>query len=254
MRVKISTEVKFSIGLILIALLPVVVLFYPLHEEFEYTGNIVPVQELGIDGSVHFTYVNTGVTEKLLDKLLLLLAEEDIQFYPISSDEYEAYSSYQEDMNVFKEMTIANAVVQSDPEEADLDAFEKRINEIMAEASQYYGDSLGLMVAIGLVEEANQWNFSEEKSFTIAGTGTINSDRTIGEVGGIRYKLLAAEQNEVDFFFVPKNVDENDGYLSNQEEAYKVGDEENLSMMIVPVSNLDEAISFLKNVQEFNLN
>ena len=245
---RVSKEVKISIGLVLLALLPVVILFFPVHEEFEFKGDIVPVQELGIDGSVHFTYVNYGVTEKLLDKLLILLSEEDVQFTPVSSFEYEAYVSYQEEQDVFKELTIANAVYQSKTDEEETsDDLELRINEILAEASEYYGDSLGLMVGIGLVEEANQLDFSKNNSFTIAGTGTINGDQTIGEVGSIRYKLLAAEENEVDFFFVPKNLDANDGYLSNQEEAYEVSEEEQLSMRIVPVSNLDEAISFLKN-------
>ena len=52
----------------------------------------------------------------------------------------------------------------------------------------------------------------------IMGTGTISKDGKVGEIGGVKYKLLGAVKNKADVFICPKE---------NYEEAKKVRDERN---------------------------
>ncbi|UFT99102.1 hypothetical protein KO561_18270 [Radiobacillus kanasensis] len=226
-----------------------VILVIPYHKEFVSTGDIVSVEELGIQGNVHFTYVQSGVTENLLDRIIISATNKDVKFMDIQPKDYEMYSSYLESTEVYKSETVSNAVQHTLPQPAnEPDELQSRAMEIMDQAAGYYGDSLGLMVAIGLIEETHHIDYSRNNSLIISGTGTLNDDRSVGEVGAIRLKLLTAEQNRVDYFFLPRNLNSNDKYISNHEAALEIVEEEKLSLELVPVATLDEAIAFL----EFN--
>ncbi len=99
------------------------------------------------------------------------------------------------------------------------------------------GPSGGLMMSLaiynGLVEE------DITKGLKIIGTGTIDSEGNVGEIGGVEYKLLGGEKKNCDIFLVPNG---------NLEEALKVKEENNLKIKIIGVSSLQEAIDSLKNV------
>lgn len=75
------------------------------------------------------------------------------------------------------------------------------------------------------------------KNRIIAGTGTIEADGSIGEIGGVKYKIIGAVKNKADIFFVPKE---------NYEEALKVKNENNYDIELVSVEKLEEAINYLK--------
>ena len=72
----------------------------------------------------------------------------------------------------------------------------------------------------------------------IVGTGSINSDGTVSEIGGVKYKVLAAEKKDADIFLCPKE---------NYEEAIKIKEKRNLNVEVVSVSTLKEAINYLEN-------
>ena len=40
----------------------------------------------------------------------------------------------------------------------------------------------------------------------IVGTGTIDSNGNVGEIGGVKYKIMGAVKNKADVFFVPENM------------------------------------------------
>lgn len=71
----------------------------------------------------------------------------------------------------------------------------------------------------------------------IAGTGTIDSEGYVGEIAGIKYKLLGSEKNKADVFLVP---------YDNYEEAKKVKEEFSLKIKLIKVNTLREAINKLK--------
>lgn len=101
------------------------------------------------------------------------------------------------------------------------------------------GPSGGFMTALAIYD--NLTGNKLHKNLKIAGTGTIEEDGSVGEIGGIKYKLLGAEKSKADIFFVPKD---------NYKEAKKVVKKYNLKINIVKVNTLDDAINYLSNYKK----
>jgi len=233
-------------------------LYMPSYARFSALGEIVPVREVGVEGSVYFTYVREGYARNRFEMWSLRHAlKGDIRFEPAEpevADEYEALTEAGENerdetIRHALESVEQSATAMSSPNEEDDDELERKVRRISEQASRYYGDSLGLMLAIGLAEETEGIDFSNGGETVIAGTGTLNADRTVGSVGSIRDKLLTAEKGGAELFFVPKDKDRfGYGVLSNQEEAEQVVKEERLRLKVVPVGTLDEALEYLRKL------
>ena len=73
----------------------------------------------------------------------------------------------------------------------------------------------------------------------IVGTGTISSDGTVGEIGGVKYKLNGAIKAKADLFLVPK------GY--NYKEALKEKEEHDYDIEIKAIGTFDEAVEYLES-------
>jgi PDZ domain-containing protein len=97
------------------------------------------------------------------------------------------------------------------------------------------GSSGGLMTALAIYNSLVEEDITKGRN--IVGTGTIDIDGNVGEIGGVKYKLLGAEKNKADIFLCP---------LENYEEAIKVKEENNLDLEVVSVSTLKEAIEYLE--------
>lgn len=95
----------------------------------------------------------------------------------------------------------------------------------------------------GLMMTLNIYNLLIEEDLTkglkIAGTGTIDEDGNVGEIDGVKYKLMGAVKNKADLFLVP------DG--NNYKEALKVKKEKGYKINIIKINTLDEAINYLKS-------
>ena len=80
------------------------------------------------------------------------------------------------------------------------------------------------------------------KVVKIAGTGTIESDGSVGDIGGAALKVVAAAKAGADIFFVPNNpVDEetlkkDPDAKTNYEEAVAAAKDLDTDMKIVPVT------------------
>lgn len=98
------------------------------------------------------------------------------------------------------------------------------------------GSSGGLMMSLAIYNAITKKDIT--KGLNIVGTGTIAVDGTVGEIGGVKYKVLGASKNHADIFFCP---------MENLEEAEDVKEKRNLSLEIVGVSTLHEAIEYLNN-------
>lgn len=236
-------------------LIPVsVAVFGYLPRYYSYTamGEIVPVQEIGVDGSVRFTYVVEGVTNNWYERYSVGQTYPDAQFTRVDStydDDLEELRDIGADMRNETIRHAVDAMTAVSDEPLTDDERDVRWASLIEETSNYYGDSIGLMLGIGLYEENEQVDFSQGGRYTIAGTGTLEEDYSVGSVGSIRDKLRTAEAQGADIFFVPKDAETffYEG-LSNEEEARQVEDELHLRVRIVPVSTLEEAIDFLKNL------
>jgi PDZ domain-containing secreted protein len=98
------------------------------------------------------------------------------------------------------------------------------------------GPSAGLMLALGILD------LVEEDDLTggavIAGSGTIDVDGTVGPIGGITLKVLAAEDIGADLFLVPAD---------NCAELLAAGDP---PVPTARVENLDDALTALEQLRD----
>ncbi len=93
------------------------------------------------------------------------------------------------------------------------------------------GPSAGLMYTLAVMDVLSDDDLT--KGWRIAGTGTISSDGTVGAIGGIRQKVVAAQDAGAQYIFVP---------VSNLEAARSIVDDD---VELIAVESLDEALEFL---------
>ena len=84
----------------------------------------------------------------------------------------------------------------------------------------------------------NITGFDLSKGRKIAGTGTIDSNGIVGQIDGIKYKLRGAVKAKMDIFLVPAG--------ENYNQAIEEKKKNNYNIEIVPIKNLEEAITYLK--------
>ena len=99
------------------------------------------------------------------------------------------------------------------------------------------GPSGGLMMSLSIYNSLVSEDISKGKK--IIGTGTIDVDGNVGEIGGVKYKLIGAVKNKADIFLCPKE---------NYEEAVKVANDNNYNIKIVAIFTLKEAIEELEKL------
>ncbi|MGX4686504.1 SepM family pheromone-processing serine protease [Vagococcus sp. JNUCC 83] len=103
------------------------------------------------------------------------------------------------------------------------------------------GPSAGLMFSLELYSMLSHKDL--KKGRNIAGTGTINDQGEVGDIGGIDKKVVAAEKAGATIFFAPNN--ESDG-KTNYEVAKESAKKNKLNLTIVPVKTIQDAINYLE--------
>ena len=98
------------------------------------------------------------------------------------------------------------------------------------------GSSGGGMLALTIYNAITKEDIIKGRK--ISGTGTISADGTIGEIDGVKYKVMGAHKNKMDIVFVPS---------SNYKEAIDTKNKYHYDIDIVKVDNLKEVINYLKN-------
>lgn len=97
------------------------------------------------------------------------------------------------------------------------------------------GASGGLMLTLTIYSAITDEDIINGRK--IAGTGTISADGTVGEIDGVKYKIMGAAKNNVDIVFVPS---------SNYEEAIMTKNKYNYDLEIVRVDTFKETVDYLK--------
>ena len=100
------------------------------------------------------------------------------------------------------------------------------------------GPSGGLITTLELYNQLTKKDIT--KGLKITGTGTIEEDGTIGEIGGVEHKLLGAVSAKSDIFLVP------DG--QNYKDAIKYKKDKNLKIKIIKVKTIDDALEKINNL------
>ena len=90
------------------------------------------------------------------------------------------------------------------------------------------GSSGGLMLTLTIYNAVSSEDLIKGRN--IAGTGTINTDGTVGEIDGIKYKIMGAAKNNMDIVFVPS---------SNYEDAINIKNKYNYYLEIIKVDNFN---------------
>lgn len=99
------------------------------------------------------------------------------------------------------------------------------------------GNSAGL--ALGLSQLYVQGEFENKVPITV--TGTLEKDGTVLGIGMVEEKIKISEQSGFHYMMVPKQ---------NEEEAHNVKVRDNLSIEIIAVSHINEAILKIQEINE----
>ncbi len=111
--------------------------------------------------------------------------------------------------------------------------------KIQFDTNNIGGPSAGLMFALEIYNQLTKDDIT--KGHNIAGTGEIFEDGTVGAIGGIEQKIVAADKAGTEFFFAPIAGE-------NFEVAKKAAADIKTKMHIVPVQTIDDALEFLKTL------
>ncbi|MET3207651.1 UNVERIFIED_CONTAM: PDZ domain-containing protein [Paenibacillus sp. PvR008] len=99
------------------------------------------------------------------------------------------------------------------------------------------GPSAGLMFTMEIYNQLTPGDLS--KGYRVAGTGTIDKSGKVGAIGGAKYKIVAADRQGAELFFVPA-----DNYKEAKAKAEQIG----TRMKLVPVRKLDDALTYMEKL------
>lgn len=114
---------------------------------------------------------------------------------------------------------------------------------VQVETDEIGGPSAGLMFALEIYNQLTKDDLT--KGYKIAGTGTISPDGTVGPIGGIQQKIIAADKAGAEIFFAPNEYGIKN---SNYHDALKTARDIKTRMKIVPVDTFNEACSYLERL------
>ena len=102
---------------------------------------------------------------------------------------------------------------------------------IKIDSANYGGPSAGMIYTLAVIDLLEEGDLTNGR--VVAGTGTISMDGSVGAIGGIRQKLVAAEAAGADVVLVPRD---------NYDEAITAP----VDVEIVAVESISEAVSYLR--------
>ena len=140
---------------------------------------------------------------------------------------------------VSEELSVPTAPHTDNPQKAALMIYVSTVNwhpiislDIEIDTGPVIGPSAGMMFVLELLDRLLPENLTG--GVNIAGTGTISLNGKVGEIGGVKQKVAAAEMAGMEYFLVP---------AGNYEEALEGA----RKIQVVPVETLDDALNFLKS-------
>ena len=100
------------------------------------------------------------------------------------------------------------------------------------------GSSGGLMLALSIYDKLTSEDLTKGRK--IVGTGTIDSDGKVGEIGGVKYKLMGAVKAKASVFLAPKG--------ENYDECIKLQKEKKYKIKILEIDTFEDALNKLKEI------
>lgn len=105
--------------------------------------------------------------------------------------------------------------------------------------SRESGPSGGLITTLEIYNQLTKNDLTKGK--TIAGTGTIEEDGTIGQIGGIEHKILGATKAGADVFISPSG--------NNYKSAKKYIKEKKIDIILIEATTIEETIKKLEELK-----
>lgn len=116
--------------------------------------------------------------------------------------------------------------------------------EVKISSGRIGGPSAGIMFALEIYNQLTEEDIT--KGYQIIGTGEIDEKGRVYRIGEVDKKVIAADREEGDIFFVPY---ENGAPNSNYEVAKKTAEKIGTDMEIVPIDTFYDALQYLENLE-----
>ena len=215
-----------------------------------------------IDNAIYVAYKESGKDIDISDKRNVVIATTISNGLKIGDEILEIDGNEIEDMNEIKDIINASEVgtklkfkiIRDDEEEEveveireedsvkmigavivlDLDYKLDPDIDLKFKASES-GSSGGMMLALSIYSKISGEDLVRGRN--IAGTGTIDMAGNVGEIDGIKYKIMGAYKDNIDIVLVPS---------ANYKEAIKVKEKYDYDMEIVKVDTFSDVIEYLK--------
>jgi len=235
-------------------------------EDIEFRSNLDLKTANGTATYWAYTLANKEIKEKS-SKLYVIttfkeydtalrIQDEIISIDNHSFDNIKGYQDYLQTKEIGSSATV-KVIRNKKEKEITTKIFETENRHILGVALQYVkeyetnptvniefkssesGPSGGLITTLEIYNQLTKKDLTKGKK--IAGTGTIEADGTIGQIGGVEHKILGAESDHADLFLVPAG--------KNYEDAKKYKKEKNLKIKLVKVKTIEEAITKLEELK-----
>lgn len=101
------------------------------------------------------------------------------------------------------------------------------------------GPSAGLMLSLTIYNKLVSEDITN--GLKIVGTGTMEVDGSVGEIGGVKYKFLGALSEKADVFIVPSG--------DNYQEVIRLKKEKNSDIRVIEAKTLGQVVSELEKLK-----
>lgn len=119
--------------------------------------------------------------------------------------------------------------------------------DIEVNAGEVGGPSAGLMYSLQIYSQLTGIDLTH--GYEIAGTGTIDLEGQVGPIGGVDKKVVAADDEGVDYFLAPStDYDAKNSSPSNYSVAQEKAKDLATEMEIIPVESFQDALNFLESL------
>lgn len=235
-------------------------------DDIEFRSNLDLLYSNGNATYWAYTLANKEI-KKIDSKIYVITVFDDYktplkikdQILSIDGNSYDDVNEYKEYMQTLKENDIVTIKVLRDDKEKEIKSKlykykDRLILGVGLQTIDKYktdpkvnikfknsesGPSGGLITTLEIYNQLTNNDLTKGKK--IAGTGTIETDGSIGEIGGVEYKLLGAAKANTDIFLVP--------YGNNYKDAVKYKKKHNLKIKLIEVKNIEDAIEKLNSLK-----
>jgi PDZ domain-containing protein len=119
--------------------------------------------------------------------------------------------------------------------------------KVKIDAGAIGGPSAGMMFTLEIYGQLTGKDLRQGRE--VAGTGTINEDGSIGQIGGVDKKVATASKEGAKIFLCPDETEEQSkasGTSNNYTDALAAAKKLKTDMKIVPVKTIQEALDYLE--------